>query len=137
MKVRPVRLEADSDDGEFSGWPEELGLLDAERSAFLLFADPFTFPTEEWLKHQRETAPKLRVVGGMASDEAMPSVNGHWAMAAARRWSRAAIVRAWPPPKLEPHTTMRSGSMPGSDRAWAMAAVQSSSCARTDSSWRG
>lgn len=50
------------------------------------------------------------------SNDAGPSVNGHWATTAARSWSSRAIRSTWPPPNEVPHTAIRSGSTSGRDR---------------------
>ena len=55
------------------------------------------------------------------------SRNGTWLTAAATRGSSAAAASALPPPIEEPKVATRSGSTPGSARAKAIAARQSSS----------
>jgi small ligand-binding sensory domain FIST len=63
----PVRLEATrraDDSWHFSGWP---GRMPFDPRALLLIADPFTFPTDEFLAWLAQTAPDLPVVGGTAS----------------------------------------------------------------------
>ena len=58
------------------------------------------------------------------------SRNGTWLIAAATRGSPAAAASALPPPIEEPNVATRSGSTPGSERAQAIAARQSSSWRR-------
>ena len=58
------------------------------------------------------------------------SRNGTWLIAAATRGSSAAAASALPPPIEEPKVATRSGSTPGSERAKAIAARQSSSWRR-------
>ncbi len=55
------------------------------------------------------------------------SRNGTWLTTAAIRRSAAAAASALPPPIEEPKVATRSPSMPGSERAQAIAARQSSS----------
>ena len=57
-------------------------------------------------------------------------MKGTWLTAAATRRSSAAAASALPPPIEEPKVATRSGSMPGSERANAIAARQSSSWRR-------
>src|SRR5690242_21496542 len=63
----------------------------------------------------------------IARAEAMPSVKGHWAMAAATFWSRAAEAITWPPPKEVPHRTTLLRIRLGCCRAKAIALDQSRS----------
>jgi small ligand-binding sensory domain FIST len=65
--LAPVRLTATrlADGGwHFDGWPAHLGF---EPTALVLVADPFTFPTSEFLPWLAERRPGLPVVGGNAS----------------------------------------------------------------------
>ncbi len=65
--LAPVRLTATrlADGGwHFDGWP---GHLTFEPTALILVADPFTFPTAEFLPWLAERRPGLPVVGGNAS----------------------------------------------------------------------
>ncbi len=66
-----------------------------------------------------------------------PSVNGACDTTAATFGSPAAVATTWPPLKDVPHRAMRFGSIPSSERAWPIAAVQSSSWLAMDSSCRG
>ncbi|MCI0345721.1 MAG: FIST C-terminal domain-containing protein, partial [Chloroflexi bacterium] len=69
-QVVPFALEyARTPDGEtFLGWPDE---LPADATALAL-ADPFTFPTDDWLGRLADTHPALAVIGGMASGGRTP-----------------------------------------------------------------
>ncbi len=83
IAVRPRRLTFA--EGRFAGWPE----LEAEPEArtvaaaapgnrpspLVLLADPFTFPTDPFLKRLGETAPGKPVIGGMASGGNEPKQN--------------------------------------------------------------
>ena len=53
---------------------------------------------------------------------AMLSVKGAWEITAAIRGSVAATASTWPPLNDEPHSTIRSGSMPSERRAQSMTA---------------
>ena len=71
----PVSLQAvagAAGDRDFIGWPEDLPF---EAQALLLIADPFTFPTEEFLSWMSEHAPGLPIVGGNASAARGPGGN--------------------------------------------------------------
>jgi small ligand-binding sensory domain FIST len=59
-------------DRDFTGWPEDIPF---EPQALLLIADPFTFPTEEFLAWMGERAPGLPIVGGNASAARGPGGN--------------------------------------------------------------
>jgi small ligand-binding sensory domain FIST len=71
IDVRPVRLTFDEEG--VSGWSE--GALDPERRSVLLLGDPFSFPTDEFLKALHAESPRLRVMGGMASAGRSPGEN--------------------------------------------------------------
>ena len=73
VAVRPVRLTFDGD--AVAGWPEDLGGPAASDRTMLLLVDPFTFPTDPWLKTLRDGAPRVRIVGGMASAAHAPGHN--------------------------------------------------------------
>lgn len=73
VAVRPIRLTFDGSD--FGGWPEGLADLAADRRALVLLGDPFSFPTDRWLRRLADEAPGLRVIGGMASGGQAPGVN--------------------------------------------------------------
>jgi small ligand-binding sensory domain FIST len=55
-----------------AGWPEELSF---EPEALVLVADPFSFPTEEFLEWVGGRYPGLPVIGGMASAAQAPGGN--------------------------------------------------------------
>jgi small ligand-binding sensory domain FIST len=53
------------------GWPE----LGDDASVLLVLADPFTFPSDEVLRHEADVHPGLPVVGGLASAAVAPGGN--------------------------------------------------------------
>src|SRR6187401_3485393 len=63
--LTPAALQVvDTPDGAaVVGWPE----LDHEPSALLLLAEPFTFPSDAFLRRIDDDLPGLRVIGGLAS----------------------------------------------------------------------
>jgi small ligand-binding sensory domain FIST len=83
ITVRPRRLTFE--EGAFDGWPE----LAAEPQArpvpasapenppppLILLADPFSFPTDLFLKRLSESMPGTPVLGGMASGSNVPDKN--------------------------------------------------------------
>ena len=81
VSVRPRRVTFA--DGAFEGWPE----LEADPSdrppraaverkpTLFLLADPFSFPTDVFLKRLHETEPGMQVIGGMASGSNAPAQN--------------------------------------------------------------
>jgi len=83
IAVRPRRLNFTGE--AFVGWPE----LEAEpqarpapapapddrRPSLIMLADPFSFPTDLFLKRLNEAATGMRVVGGMASGSNAPGQN--------------------------------------------------------------
>ena len=70
--IRPVRMEW-AEDG-ISGFPTELEGPSSGRT-FLLLADPFSFPPDRLFLTLDQSAPGLRVVGGMASGANAPGGN--------------------------------------------------------------
>ncbi|HEY6622639.1 MAG TPA: FIST N-terminal domain-containing protein [Acidimicrobiales bacterium] len=71
----PVSLHAvpgAAGDRDFTGWPEDIPF---EPQALLLIADPFTFPTEDFLAWMGGRAPGLPIVGGNASAARGPGGN--------------------------------------------------------------
>jgi small ligand-binding sensory domain FIST len=52
--------------GKFSGWPAD------DAAAYLLIADPFTFPADLLLKQVNERTPRAFIVGGLASGAREP-----------------------------------------------------------------
>jgi small ligand-binding sensory domain FIST len=78
VRVTPFHLllERTADGPGLFGWPDELGgmVVDAgpesfrpARSAALLLGDPYSFPTDEFLRRINAEAPGVPVIGGMAS----------------------------------------------------------------------
>jgi small ligand-binding sensory domain FIST len=61
-EYEPVHLVAES--GALSGWPQPLPF---DPQGLLLFADPFSFPAEDFLAWIDENHPGLPIIGGMAS----------------------------------------------------------------------
>jgi small ligand-binding sensory domain FIST len=60
-----VDAQRQADDSwRFVGWP---AAIDIEPTAVLLFCDPFTFPTAEFLRRLDQSVPGLPVIGGNAS----------------------------------------------------------------------
>jgi small ligand-binding sensory domain FIST len=68
-------LEQTPDGYGLMGWPDELASADPGQSVLLLLGDPFSFPTDEFLKEVNERHKGLRVVGGMASAASGPGQN--------------------------------------------------------------
>ncbi len=68
LEVAPFRIPRDE---EFL--PPEPG-IEGHRAVFL-FADPFTFPAEPWLKRFHESLPGFPILGGMASASRSPGGN--------------------------------------------------------------
>ena len=62
-RLEPLRLAFG--DGQFAGWPE--WAPGPNPPPLILLGDPFSFPTDEFLKRLHEESPGTRVVGGMAS----------------------------------------------------------------------
>jgi small ligand-binding sensory domain FIST len=62
VHLRATRLADDS--WHFAGWPEHIGFTP---SALLLVADPFTFPSDEFLQWLPGVQPGLPVIGGNVS----------------------------------------------------------------------
>ena len=64
--VRPVRLDAfaDADGSTITGLPSDVG--DRPRT-LVLVADPYTFPTDAFVRQVSDEAPGLTVIGGLAS----------------------------------------------------------------------
>lgn len=74
LNIQPIRMTFDGT--HIEGWPSsEAEFEPNDDRTLLLLADPFSFPTDEWLHWQREHEPTLRVVGGMASGGFQPGVN--------------------------------------------------------------
>lgn len=72
-EIQPLalRTEATPDGTTIVGWPER----HIDPDLLLLVADPFTFPTEAFLRRLDDDRPSLRVLGGLASAAARPGGN--------------------------------------------------------------
>jgi small ligand-binding sensory domain FIST len=70
-----LTLEQTADGPSLFGWPEALLDADAAQSVVILLGEPYTFPTDAFLKQMNEDHPGVRVVGGMASALATPEQN--------------------------------------------------------------
>ena len=62
-----LRFEPMTGGGTFTGWP-----ADDDAGAYLLLADPFTYPADPFLRALDERAPGSVIVGGMASGGSGP-----------------------------------------------------------------
>jgi small ligand-binding sensory domain FIST len=69
VEVEPfhLALERTGEGLSLIGWPDALLGMDAARSALLVLGDPFTFPTDVFLRSVNDDQRGLRVLGGMAS----------------------------------------------------------------------
>ncbi len=72
VTLEPRRLTFDPAEG-FSGWPS--ARPGPARPSVLLLADPFTFPTDLFLKTVDNESSGVRVIGGMASGSRVPGQN--------------------------------------------------------------
>lgn len=72
--VAAMRLdfERTPEGGVILGWPDQLPEEWQDPAAFLVLADPFTFPMELLLERLNQQQPGLPVVGGMASGSSAP-----------------------------------------------------------------
>ena len=70
-RLEPLRLAFG--DGQFEAWPE--WSPDPNPPPLILLGDPFSFPTDEFLKRLHGESPGTRVVGGMASGSHAPGGN--------------------------------------------------------------
>ena len=77
IEVTPFHLaiEQTSEGYSLLGWPDELVDAAPAESLILAVADPFTFPTDDFLGQINDEKPALRVVGGMASGAREPGVH--------------------------------------------------------------
>jgi small ligand-binding sensory domain FIST len=66
-----LRVEDTPDGAAVVGWPE----LDHEPGTLLLFAEPFSFPIDGFLRRLNEDRPELTVIGGLASAGGRPGAN--------------------------------------------------------------
>jgi small ligand-binding sensory domain FIST len=71
--LTPVTLQVEEtpDGAALTGWPA----FEHAPGMLLLFADPFTFPTDGFLQRVNEDLPDLRIIGGMASSAGSPGGN--------------------------------------------------------------
>jgi small ligand-binding sensory domain FIST len=67
VDLAPFTLEGEE------GWPVEAG--EGAASAIILLGDPFSFPSDEWLRRIEAERPGLMVAGGMASGGMAPGEN--------------------------------------------------------------
>ncbi|MCI0681823.1 MAG: FIST C-terminal domain-containing protein [Gemmataceae bacterium] len=70
-----LAIEQTSEGYSLLGWPDELVDATPAESLILAVADPFTFPTDDFLSQINDENPGLRVVGGMASGAREPGVH--------------------------------------------------------------
>jgi len=72
-RLTPVELHVTEtpDGAAIVGWPEH----DDSPDTLLLFADPFTFPVDGFLRRLNDEQPGLRVIGGLASAAHGPGGN--------------------------------------------------------------
>lgn len=70
-----LAIEQTSEGYSLLGWPDELVDAAPAESLILAVADPFTFPTDDFLGQVNDEKPGLRVVGGMASGAREPGVH--------------------------------------------------------------
>jgi small ligand-binding sensory domain FIST len=77
IDVTPFHLaiEQTSEGCSLLGWPDELVDAPPAGSLMLTVADPFTFPTDDFLGQINDEKPGLRVVGGMASGAREPGLH--------------------------------------------------------------
>jgi small ligand-binding sensory domain FIST len=66
-----LRLEETPDGAAVTGWPAGLDGV----STLVLFADPFSFPADAFLRRLNEERPGLAVIGGLASAAGHPGGN--------------------------------------------------------------
>jgi small ligand-binding sensory domain FIST len=71
--LTPVALQVEEtpDGAAVVGWPD----LEREPSTLLLFAEPFSFPVDGFLRRLNEDRPELTVIGGLASAGGRPGAN--------------------------------------------------------------
>src|SRR5262245_48428764 len=74
VRLTPFHLtfEQTADGHTLAGWPDELAGADPNQAAVLLLGDPFTFPTDLFLRRVNQEHKGLRVLGGMASGGSGP-----------------------------------------------------------------
>jgi small ligand-binding sensory domain FIST len=74
VQLQPIRINAESPGIEALATAME-ATGDESSRVLLLLGDPFSFPADGFLKLINDTAPGLRLVGGMASGGPMPGSN--------------------------------------------------------------
>ena len=81
-RLTPVSLalEATPDGQAITGWPE----LDHDPGTLVLLTDPFSFPTDGFLRQLDELQPGLQVIGGAASAAAGPGATDSCSTIASR-----------------------------------------------------
>lgn len=77
IEVRTTTMEARRDAGE-AGFRVEPELELRAEEGVVLFADPYTFPAEPWLREQGEKLVGRAVVGGLASGGSGPREHALW-----------------------------------------------------------
>jgi small ligand-binding sensory domain FIST len=109
--VTPFHLSvAQSPDGlAFTGWPER---MPDDASSLILLPDPFTFPTDDFLRRMEEDRPGLPVVGGMASAARAPGGNR---LVIDDRVVTAGAVGAFLGPQVRVTTVVSQGCRPVGD----------------------
>jgi small ligand-binding sensory domain FIST len=109
--VTPFHLSvAQSPDGlTFTGWPETMPDV---ASAMILLPDPFTFPTDDFLRRMEEDRPGMPVVGGMASAARAPGGNR---LVIDDRVVTAGAVGAFLGPEVQVTTVVSQGCRPVGD----------------------
>lgn len=90
------------------GWPD-LDSLGFEPRGFVLLADPFSFPAEEFLETVNAMHPGLPVIGGMASGASAPGTSG---LALGRSVSTSGAVGALLGPGSTIEPLVSQGSRP-------------------------
>ncbi|MCU1450087.1 MAG: hypothetical protein JWP02_2257 [Acidimicrobiales bacterium] len=102
-----VRVTPTPDGNAVVGWPEA-----EDPSALLLLADPFTFPTDEVLRHLGDDRPGLPVAGGLASGAPAPGGNR---LAVDDRIVTDGAVGAYLGPDVDVTTVVSQGCRPVGD----------------------
>lgn len=70
-----LAIEQTSEGYSLLGWPDELVDAAPAESVILAVADPFTFPTDDFLGQINDEKPGLRVIGGMAGGAREPGMH--------------------------------------------------------------
>jgi small ligand-binding sensory domain FIST len=106
--IEPVRLEAfRTPDGNLT--MAGGGVLAANTGVLLLFADPFSFPAQEFLDHINAALPGLTVIGGNASAANRPG--GNQLLLDGEHFDTGA-VGVWLPPVVDVATVVSQGCRP-------------------------